>query len=187
MPAPSATKYTLLLPSTLFESISLDGMTRYSPHPPFPLVFAPFPFVLPKLNPKSHKIALSFRSSFKARCAVRDIENKSGSGRKEQLRNVNRPAHKEQLGNVNSPSGEQSSHFVPVYLSCTGGVANVCVLSCVSWCVWGVQMASVAERFGMSVQRLIDLNTDLASVTDDTFIIDGQEKVNLSLSTLACP
>jgi len=41
---------------------------------------------------------------------------------------------------------------------------------------WDDTMASVAERFGMSVQRLIDLNADLASVTDDTFIIDGQEK-----------
>jgi len=51
-------------------------------------------------------------------------------------------------------------------------------------CVGGVQMASVAERFGMSIQRLIDLNVDLASVTDDNFIVDGQEKV---LSTCMQP
>ena len=38
-------------------------------------------------------------------------------------------------------------------------------------------MATVAERFGMSVQRLIDLNADLASVADEKFIQDGVERV----------
>ena len=40
-----------------------------------------------------------------------------------------------------------------------------------------IQMASVADRFGMSVQRLIDLNADLANVTDANFIKDGEERV----------
>lgn len=47
------------------------------------------------------------------------------------------------------------------------------------------QMASVAERFGMSVQRLIDLNADLADITDDDFIKDGQDRVCMRLE-LAC-
>jgi hypothetical protein len=46
-------------------------------------------------------------------------------------------------------------------------------------------MASVAERFGMSVQRLIDLNADLADVTDDNFIKDGEERVRTRVC-LAC-
>jgi len=48
-------------------------------------------------------------------------------------------------------------------------------------------MASVAERFGMSIQRLIDLNVDLASVTDDNFIVDGQEKVPFYLHATPWP
>jgi len=41
---------------------------------------------------------------------------------------------------------------------------------------WDDTMASVAERFGMSVQRLIDLNADLANVTDANFIKDSEER-----------
>ena len=44
------------------------------------------------------------------------------------------------------------------------------------------QMATVAERFGMSVQRLIDLNADLASLPDENFIEDGVERVSSSAS-----
>jgi len=39
-------------------------------------------------------------------------------------------------------------------------------------------MATVAERFGMSVERLIDLNADLASLTDENFIVDGEARVS---------
>ena len=38
-------------------------------------------------------------------------------------------------------------------------------------------MATVADRFGMSVQRLIDLNADLASMSDADFIKEGEGKV----------
>lgn len=46
-----------------------------------------------------------------------------------------------------------------------------------AWLILDLQMASVAERFGMSVQRLIDLNADLANITDANFIKDGEERV----------
>ena len=39
-------------------------------------------------------------------------------------------------------------------------------------------MATVADRFGMSVERLIDLNADLISLTDENFIVDGEARVS---------
>lgn len=41
---------------------------------------------------------------------------------------------------------------------------------------WDDTMASVSHRFGMSVQRLIDLNADLANVEEDN-IIDPEREV----------
>ena len=43
-------------------------------------------------------------------------------------------------------------------------------------------MATVAERFGMSLERLIDLNADLAHVSDEDFIKENMQRVSLSLS-----